>query len=47
MADTTAHTHAALDTLEYEDGTLVWGGRKVTQLAAETGMTPFYAKTAP
>jgi diaminopimelate decarboxylase len=35
--------HAALGTLEYRDGVLVWGGRKVTEIAAEVGSTPFYA----
>ena len=36
-------SHAALSTLEYEDGVLVWGGRKLTDVAAELGRTPFYA----
>ncbi len=36
-------THAALEALEYEDGVLLWGGRKVTDIAADIGMTPFYA----
>lgn len=37
------HTHAALNTLEYEDGILVWGGKKVADIAEELGRTPFYA----
>ena len=36
-------THAALETLEYEDGILLWGGRKVTEIAEELGQTHFYA----
>jgi diaminopimelate decarboxylase len=36
-------THAALETLAFEDGILVWGGRKVTDIAKEIGVTPFYA----
>ena len=36
-------THAALEALEYEDGILLWGGRKVTDIANEVGQTPFYA----
>jgi diaminopimelate decarboxylase len=36
-------THAALETLEFEDDTLLWGGRKVTEVAEELGATPFYA----
>jgi len=35
--------HAALETLEYEDDILLWGGRKVTEIAEELGRTPFYA----
>ncbi|HEX7060686.1 MAG TPA: pyridoxal-dependent decarboxylase, exosortase A system-associated, partial [Woeseiaceae bacterium] len=35
--------HAALGTLEYRDGVLLWGGRKVTEIAEEAGGTPFYA----
>lgn len=36
-------THAALEDLTYGDGVLLWGGRKVTDIAAELGTTPFYA----
>jgi diaminopimelate decarboxylase len=36
-------THAALETLEFEDGVLLWGGRKVTEIAEDLGSTPFYA----
>lgn len=36
-------THAALKDLEYRDGELIWGGRKVTEIAEEVGSTPFYA----
>jgi diaminopimelate decarboxylase len=36
-------THAALENLEYEDDVLLWGGRKVTEIAEELGQTPFYA----
>lgn len=43
MKDSTTPTHAALETLEYEDNILLWGGRKVTEIAAELGQTPFYA----
>ncbi|MEX2123332.1 MAG: pyridoxal-dependent decarboxylase, exosortase A system-associated [Woeseia sp.] len=42
MKDQT-ETHAALKNLEYRDGELLWGGRKVTALAEELGTTPFYA----
>ncbi len=35
--------HAALGTLEYRDGVLLWGGRKVTEIEEEAGGTPFYA----
>lgn len=38
-----AKTHAALETLAFEDGILLWGGRKVTDIAEEIGATPFYA----
>jgi diaminopimelate decarboxylase len=43
MSETLKPTHAALETLEYEDGVLLWGGRKVTEIAEELGQTPFYA----
>jgi diaminopimelate decarboxylase len=36
-------THAALATLVFEDDVLLWGGRKVTEIAAEVGTSPFYA----
>ena len=36
-------THTVLTQLEYRDGELVWGGRKVTEIAEEVGSTPFYA----
>ena len=36
-------THDALAMLEYRDGVLLWGGRKVTEIAEEVGSTPFYA----
>ncbi len=36
-------SHVALESLEYDDGILVWGGQKVTDIAADTGRTPFYA----
>lgn len=42
----TAHqkpTHAALEKLEFEDDVLLWGGRKVTDIASELDATPFYA----
>ena len=32
-----AKTHAALETLAFEDGILLWGGRKVTDIAEEIG----------
>ena len=38
-----AGTHAALKHLEYRNGELVWGGRRVTEIAGEVGSTPFYA----
>ncbi len=38
----TAVTHAALKTLEYDDGVLLWGGRKVTEIVDELGTTPCY-----
>lgn len=40
---TAEYSHAALDQLEYRDGILLWGGRKVTEIAAELETTPFYA----
>jgi diaminopimelate decarboxylase len=43
MGDRQVLTHAALDTLEYENDVLLWGGRKVTDIAEELGCTPFYA----
>lgn len=42
-ANPDTNAHAALDTLEYRDGVLIWGGRKVTEIAEEVGSTPFYA----
>ncbi len=36
-------THAALAGLDYRDNVLLWGGRKVTEIARELGSTPFYA----
>ena len=39
----TPHNHAALETLGFSDGILLWGGRKVTEIADEIGRTPFYA----
>ena len=41
--DVETETHAALRMLTYRDGELVWGGRKVTEIAEELGSTPFYA----
>lgn len=38
-----APAHAALKNLEYRDGELIWGGRKVSEIAEEVGGTPFYA----
>ena len=38
-----AKTHSALETLDFEDGILLWGGRKVTDIAENLGRTPFYA----
>ena len=35
--------HHALTTLEYEDDILLWGERKITDIATELGSTPFYA----
>jgi diaminopimelate decarboxylase len=35
--------HFALRELDFEDGILVWGGRKVTEIANELGSSPFYA----
>jgi diaminopimelate decarboxylase len=35
-------THAALENLEYENGILLWGGRKVTDIVEEVGRTPLY-----
>ena len=31
-------THAALESLEFEDGVLTWGGHKVTEIAEELGI---------
>ncbi len=38
-----AEPHPALQNLEYEDGVLLWGGRKLTDVADELCGTPFYA----
>ncbi len=38
----TANTHAALAALDYDDGVLLWGGCKVTDIVAEVGTTPCY-----
>lgn len=35
--------HAALETLDFRDGVLLWGGRKVSEIAESLGQTPFYA----
>ena len=43
MNESIEPTHAALETLEFEDDILMWGGRKVTEIAEEIGQTPFYA----
>jgi diaminopimelate decarboxylase len=43
MPADSSHNHAALETLHFSDGILLWGGRKVTELATEVGQTPFYA----
>jgi diaminopimelate decarboxylase len=43
MTADSPHTHAALETLSFSDGALLWGGRKVTEIADEIGHTPFYA----
>ena len=43
MPDKALLTHAALEALDYEDGILLWGKRKLTDLAVELGQTPFYA----
>jgi len=43
MTETFKPTHAALESLEYEDGVLLWGGRKVTEISEKLGQTPFYA----
>jgi len=40
---TAADSHSALKNLKYRDGVMLWGGRKVTEIAAELGTTPFYA----
>ncbi|MEL7186307.1 MAG: pyridoxal-dependent decarboxylase, exosortase A system-associated [Pseudomonadota bacterium] len=37
------HTHSATRLLEFDGDVLLWGGRKVTDIAAEVGTTPFYA----
>ena len=42
MNDRGRPNHAALDTLEYADGVLLWGRRKLTDIADEVGSTPFY-----
>lgn len=41
--NTPSNIHSALNDLEYQDGVLLWGNRKVTDIAAELGTTPFYA----
>ena len=43
MAADPTQTHSALNTLDFADDVLLWGGRKVTELADEVGRTPFYA----
>ncbi|MCZ6772750.1 MAG: pyridoxal-dependent decarboxylase, exosortase A system-associated [Proteobacteria bacterium] len=37
------HSHSSLATLEYAEDILLWGGRKVTDIAMQAGQTPFYA----
>ena len=43
MMNAPGNIHAALNDLEYRDGVLLWGNRKVTDITAELGTTPFYA----
>ena len=43
MARPSEPAHAALDSLRYADGTLLWGGQKVIDLAAEAGMRGWHA----
>lgn len=35
-------SHAALEGIEYSDDLLLWGGRPVSEIVAETGQTPLY-----
>ena len=42
MTDQTALTHAAFESLSYEDGILTWGGRKLTEIVEDAGQTPLY-----
>jgi diaminopimelate decarboxylase len=39
----TRPNHSALKSLEFEDNVLLWGSRKITEIADEIGATPFYA----
>ncbi|HNP35736.1 MAG TPA: pyridoxal-dependent decarboxylase, exosortase A system-associated [Woeseiaceae bacterium] len=43
MSEPQTKTHAATESLSYEDNELLWGGRKVSELALTAGQTPFYA----
>jgi diaminopimelate decarboxylase len=42
VAEKPRAAHSALDSLRFEDDVLVWGGKKVTDLASRAGDSPFY-----
>lgn len=42
MTDEKSKTHVAFANADFQDGCLLWGGRKVTDVADEIGTTPFY-----
>ncbi|MEM7501094.1 MAG: pyridoxal-dependent decarboxylase, exosortase A system-associated [Pseudomonadota bacterium] len=43
MSKPEAPIHSALSTVEFEDGVLLWGNQKVSDIADNVGQTPFYA----
>ena len=43
MDQTKKPTHFVLEHLQYCDNTLIWGSRKVSEIAEAAGQTPFYA----
>ena len=42
MSEPAKTTHAALEALQYENDSLLWGSRQVTDIVQEVGQTPLY-----